>query len=145
MSQVLVNCCGPYHLYGEPVVKACVKEGCHYLDVSGEPLFMERMQQKYHEWACDKGVYVISACGYDSVPADLGVLHLEKIFHGAVHSIECYMKSWVEGGGFEGALIHYGTYASAVHHFANYSALVELRKEMEAERPKPKMVPIQER
>ena len=26
-----------YRFYGEPVVKAAVENGCHHLDISGEP------------------------------------------------------------------------------------------------------------
>lgn len=36
-TKVIVNCCGPYRFYGEPVVKACIANGTHHVDVSGEP------------------------------------------------------------------------------------------------------------
>lgn len=36
-GRVVINCCGPYRFYGEPVVKACVESGTHHVDVSGEP------------------------------------------------------------------------------------------------------------
>lgn len=36
-AKVIVNCCGPYRFYGEPVIKACVETGTHHVDVSGEP------------------------------------------------------------------------------------------------------------
>lgn len=36
-AKVVVNCVGPYRFYGEPVVKACVNNGAHHVDVSGEP------------------------------------------------------------------------------------------------------------
>lgn len=36
-GKVIINCCGPYRLFGEPVVKACIENGTHHLDVSGEP------------------------------------------------------------------------------------------------------------
>lgn len=36
-AKVIVNCCGPYRFYGEPVVKACIETKTHHLDVSGEP------------------------------------------------------------------------------------------------------------
>ena len=77
-ARVIVNCCGPYRFYGEPVVKACVEAGTHHVDVSGEPQYMERVQLDYHEKAKEKGVYIVSACGFDSIPTDLGVVFLEK-------------------------------------------------------------------
>jgi len=36
-ARVVVNCVGPYRFYGEPVVRACIASGAHYVDVSGEP------------------------------------------------------------------------------------------------------------
>lgn len=59
--------------YGRQVVSACVEHGTDYLDVSGEPEFMERMVADFHASAIDKGALVVSACGFDSVPAELGV------------------------------------------------------------------------
>lgn len=64
------------------------------MDVSGEPYFMERMQLEYDELAREKGVYIVSACGFDSIPADLGVMFLEKKFEGEVHSVETYLKGY---------------------------------------------------
>ncbi|CAH0723483.1 unnamed protein product, partial [Brenthis ino] len=63
-AKVLVNCCGPYRHYGEPVVKAAIDSKTHYVDVSAEPEFIEMMQLKYDEAARDAGVYIIRACGF---------------------------------------------------------------------------------
>lgn len=81
-ARIVVNCCGPYRFYGEPVVKACIEAGTHHVDVSGEPQYMESIQLKYHKAAEEKGVYVISACGFDSIPTDLGVVFLQEKFEG---------------------------------------------------------------
>lgn len=32
-TKLIINTVGPYHLYGTPVVEACVSNGTHYLDV----------------------------------------------------------------------------------------------------------------
>lgn len=132
--KVLVNCCGPYRLYGEPVVKAAIKNKTHYVDVSGEPQFMETMQLVYSEQARDAGVYVISACGWDSVPADLGVIYLMKNFDGVVNSVESYVSThvpapysaemWASGG------INYGTWESLVYALSHHNELVGLRKKL---------------
>ncbi|KAL9427255.1 hypothetical protein AB3S75_029447 [Citrus x aurantiifolia] len=45
-TKLLLNCVGPYRLHGDPVVAACVHSGCDYLDISGEPEFMERMEAR---------------------------------------------------------------------------------------------------
>lgn len=81
-AKVVINCCGPYRFYGEPVVRACLAAKTHHVDVSGEPQYMETMQLKYHEEAKEKGVYIASACGFDSIPTDLGVVFLQEKFEG---------------------------------------------------------------
>lgn len=68
--------------------------GTHHVDLSGEPYYMELMQLKYNDLAHEKGVYIVSACGFDSIPADIGVKFFEDKFDGEVHSIETYLKSW---------------------------------------------------
>lgn len=35
-GRVLLNCCGPYRLYGEPVVRAAIEAKTHYIDITGE-------------------------------------------------------------------------------------------------------------
>ncbi|XP_061390620.1 lipid droplet localized protein-like, partial [Musca vetustissima] len=80
--KIVLNCCGPYQLYGEIVVKACVEAGTHHVDLSGEPQYISAMQLKYHELAQSSGSYVISNCAFESIPAELGVLYAEENFPG---------------------------------------------------------------
>jgi len=54
-TKVVVSCVGPYRKYGQPVVEACVEAGVDYLDITGEPEFMERMELLYHEKAKQTG------------------------------------------------------------------------------------------
>ena len=131
--RVIVNCCGPYRLYGEPVLKACLAERTHHVDVSGEPQFLEGMQLKYHEAAKEKGIYLISACGFDSIPADMGTVFLEQQFDGVVNSVESYIVSKQTGRRELGA-IHYGTWASAVHAIANMNEVGEIRRKLFAKK-----------
>uniref|UniRef100_A0A8C5GNJ7 Saccharopine dehydrogenase-like oxidoreductase n=1 Tax=Gouania willdenowi TaxID=441366 RepID=A0A8C5GNJ7_GOUWI len=79
---IVLNCVGPYRFYGEPVVKACVENGAHHIDICGEPQFLEGMQFKYNSQAADSGVYVIGSCGFDSIPADMGVVFTRDQFMG---------------------------------------------------------------
>lgn len=133
-AKVVVNCCGPYRWYGEAVVKSCINAGTHHVDVSGEPQYMERMQLEYNDLARAKGVYVVSACGFDSIPADMGTVFFEKHFDGTVNSIETYMASWIKGGSTGGALVHYGTWESAVYGLAHANELRGLRSKLFKER-----------
>lgn len=127
--KIVVNCCGPYQLYGEPVIKACLEAGTHHVDVSGEANFLEGMQLKYHTAAAEKGIYLISACGFDSIPAEIGTLFLEQQFDGVVNSVESYLFTKMKGKRELGA-IHYGTWASIVHMFANLKELKQTRREL---------------
>lgn len=95
---------------------------------------MERMQLEYNDLAREKGVYVISACGFDSIPADLGTVFLENHFDGEVNSIETYLASWVEGGARGGAGVHYGTWESAIYGLAHANELRGLRSKLFKER-----------
>ncbi|VDN27466.1 unnamed protein product [Gongylonema pulchrum] len=84
-AKVIINVVGPYRLYGEPVVRAAVENGASYVDISGEPAFLESMQMKYSELAREKGLYVVGACGWDSIPCDLGVNFLKNKFDGQLN------------------------------------------------------------
>lgn len=45
-ASVIINCTGPYYIYGEVVVKSCVMNSTHYVDVTGESL-VSKIDQKY--------------------------------------------------------------------------------------------------
>ncbi|KAF9976121.1 hypothetical protein BGZ73_009096 [Actinomortierella ambigua] len=134
-SKVCIACAGPFRFLGEPVVKACVETGCHYVDITGEPEFFEKMGLVYHEQAKATGTCVVNSCGIDSIPCDLGVHYtrqqLETAYQALPSTISMYFKLHVTGqAGITG---HYGTYESAVHGFANAENLRQLRKK--ANRP----------
>jgi saccharopine dehydrogenase (NAD+, L-glutamate forming) len=71
-TRVLVTTVGPYALYGEPLVKACAETGTDYVDLTGEPSFVDEMYLKYHETAVRTGARLVHCGGFDSIPADLG-------------------------------------------------------------------------
>lgn len=132
-AKVLVNCCGPYRFYGEPVIKACIATRTHQVDVSGEPQYIESMRLKYHKDAEEAGIYIISACGFDSIPCDLGVIFTQQKFNGEVNSIETYLRTWVTTK-VTGAVLHYGTYESLVYGVANHHELQSLRRKLYPEK-----------
>ncbi|XP_011194846.2 saccharopine dehydrogenase-like oxidoreductase [Zeugodacus cucurbitae] len=140
--RVLVNCCGPYRFFGEPVVRACLEAGTHQVDVTGEPQYMETMQLKYNKQAQERNVFIISACGFDSIPADLGVVFIEKNFDGVVNSVESYLKNYSKGNGSRGgAGIHYGTWESAIYGLAHSSELKAIREKLYEDKL-PKFTPV---
>jgi short subunit dehydrogenase-like uncharacterized protein len=67
---------GPYAAYGMPLARACAEAGTHYADLTGEVLFMRRTADELHDLAAGTGARIVHACGFDSIPSDLGVLVL---------------------------------------------------------------------
>jgi len=140
-AKVVLNCVGPYRFYGEPVVEACVEGGAHHVDISGEPQYLEKMQLKYHQKAVENGVYVVGACGFDSIPADLGQVCVKDAMQGDVNSVETYLKVIVPD--LPGPTINFATWQSAIHGFAHANELKSLRKQLYPERmpsSKPKLI-----
>ncbi|MCY1670305.1 saccharopine dehydrogenase NADP-binding domain-containing protein [Novosphingobium sp. SL115] len=77
-ARVVVTTVGPYQLYGEPVLAACVAAGTDYADLCGEPVWMRQMIDKYGDDANRTGARICFSSGFDSIPFDLGVLMLQK-------------------------------------------------------------------
>lgn len=128
-TKLVLSCVGPYRYYGEPVVRACVESGTDYLDVCGEPEFMELMEFRYQEKARAHGCFIVSAAGFDSIPADLGVLFTQRQFQSpAVPSAVTSFLSIQSGP--DGACAHFPTWESAVGGFASAGDLRRLRKQM---------------
>lgn len=75
-TRVVISTVGPYYRYGFPLVRECATHGTHYVDLAGEPLFMRESADSYHDIATASGARIIHACGFDSVPSDLGMLLL---------------------------------------------------------------------
>ncbi|GGL38236.1 saccharopine dehydrogenase NADP-binding domain-containing protein [Phycicoccus endophyticus] len=73
-TRVLVTTVGPYDRYGRALVAACARAGTHYLDLTGEVLFVHHSVTTHHATAQRTGARIVHACGFDSVPSDLGVL-----------------------------------------------------------------------
>lgn len=146
--KVVINCCGPYRFYGEMVVKACIEAGTHHVDISGEPQYIEGMRLKYHYLVKKNHTYIISTCGFDSIPAEMGVLHAEKNFSGTVNTCEMFWENILDYRDKNSkAVLHAGTWESAIHAFANYGELKRLRRLLEMEklpdlRPKLKYSPF---
>lgn len=74
-------------------MEACVNAGTHHIDISGEPQYIEAMQVDYNAKALENGTLVISTCGWDSIPCDVGVDFLKRHFDGKLHSVESFMTT----------------------------------------------------
>ncbi|CAG0914768.1 unnamed protein product [Notodromas monacha] len=135
-AEVVVNVVGPnyvshcsfqYRFFGEPVVKACVEKGASHVDISGEAQYLERMQLEYHKKALDKQVYVVGACGFDSIPVEMGIIHLRDNFGGDLNAVEQYMRFFP---GPKGYVVNSGTWKSAVYEFATVQEINKIRRKL---------------
>lgn len=132
-AAVVLNCAGPYVFCGEEVVRACVETGTHYLDISGETFFIERVLRRYDSEARRRGVCIVNCCGFDSIPADLGVEYLKGAFRGDVEITSVMRVS--------GAYLNRTTYDSLIYGLERAGATRSLRGGVEkskAGRTRPK-------
>ncbi|WP_328527543.1 saccharopine dehydrogenase NADP-binding domain-containing protein [Nocardioides sp. NBC_00368] len=74
-ARVVITTVGPYLEFGEPLVKACAEAGADYVDLTGEPEFVDRMFVMYDATARANGARIVHACGFDSIPHDLGAYY----------------------------------------------------------------------
>jgi short subunit dehydrogenase-like uncharacterized protein len=77
-ARVVVTTVGPYITYGEPLVVACADAGTDYVDLTGEPEFVDLMYVRHHARATETGARIVHCCGFDSIPHDLGVYFTVK-------------------------------------------------------------------
>ena len=61
-----------------PSCEACAEAGTHYADLTGEVLFVRKAIDAVDTRARETGARIVTACGYDSIPSDLGVLLLHE-------------------------------------------------------------------
>jgi len=101
--RVVLSTAGPFHRYGSKMVASCVKNNTHYVDITGENFWVREMIIKHHEEARKKGVRIVPACGYDSIPSDLGVFFAATSFGGPLKSVFSYhtWKGEASGGTIE--------------------------------------------
>jgi short subunit dehydrogenase-like uncharacterized protein len=106
-TRVVVTTVGPYINYGEPLVAACAATGTDYLDLTGEPEFVDLMFVKYHTQATASGARLIHCCGFDSIPHDLGAFYcVQQLPEGVPVTVRGFVRA---NGTFSG-----GTYHSAI-------------------------------
>ncbi|MBU1801918.1 MAG: saccharopine dehydrogenase NADP-binding domain-containing protein [Actinobacteria bacterium] len=74
-TKVVATTVGPYLQLGGPLVGACAAAGTDYVDLTGEPEFVDRSWLEHHETAVASGARIVHACGFDSIPHDLGAYY----------------------------------------------------------------------
>jgi short subunit dehydrogenase-like uncharacterized protein len=129
-ARVVITTVGPYIHYGEPLVAACAEAGTDYVDLTGEPEFVDLMWLRYHEQAQRSGARLVHSCGFDSIPYDLGTLYtVDHLPEGVPIAVEGFVRV---GGTFSG-----GTYHSMVHAMGRLRQSMRVASERRKLEPKP--------
>lgn len=126
-THVVVSTVGPYALYGEPLIKACVENGTDYCDLTGETQWIKKMIDTYHIQAQQSGARIVHCCGFDSIPSDMGVYFLQqqaqKRWNEPVTQVKMRVKTLK--GGASG-----GTVASLINVIQEAATDADLRKDL---------------
>ena len=101
-TKVLLSFAGPFNKYSNLMVECCLNEGTHYLDITGENIWVRDLIDRHHDKAEKKGVKIIPSCGYDSIPSDIGSFFSQRELNKKIVSIDCYQSG---GGGISGGTI----------------------------------------
>ncbi len=128
-TRVVVTTVGPYALYGAPLVAACAAAGTDYVDLTGEPEFVDRMWIENHAAAEASGARIVHCCGFDSIPHDLGAYFtVKQLPEGVPLTVNGYVRSNAEFSG--------GTYHSAINAFARFRQTQAAAKQRKREEPR---------
>lgn len=129
-TRVLATTVGPYVQHGEAAVAACADTGTDYADLSGEPEFVDRTWLRHHERAAATGARLVHACGFDSVPHDLGAWFTVRQLPADVPlTIAAYVRA--------GGVVSGGTYHSAVRALSRVRQSSATARERRAREPRP--------
>lgn len=110
-ARVVITTVGPYLKYGEPLVAACAEAGTDYVDLTGEPEFVDLMYIRHNARAAETGARIVHACGFDSIPHDLGAYF-------TVQQLPDDVPITLRGVVRAGAMISGGTFHSAMNGFS---------------------------
>ena len=126
-ARCVVTTVGPYVKYGEPLVAACAGAGTDYLDLTGEPGFVDDMYLRHHATALSSGARLVHCCGFDSIPHDLGVLFtVLQLPEGVPLRIDGYVRA---GGRPSGGT--FNTMLEGAPRFREWQKLAAKRKQVE--------------
>lgn len=126
-TRVVITTVGPYLSYGEPLVAACAEAGTDYVDLTGEPEFVDLMYLAHHDRAVETGARIVHACGFDSIPHDLGARYtVLQLPEGEPTTVRGVVRA---GGTFSGGTFH--SAMTAMSRGAQMRAAMRRRREAE--------------
>ncbi|WP_327186176.1 saccharopine dehydrogenase family protein [Streptomyces sp. NBC_01334] len=128
-ARVVATTVGPYVSYGEELVAACADTGADYLDLTGEPEFVDLMYVRHDARARETGARLLHACGFDSVPHDLGVYFtVRQLPEGVPLTVDGFVSA--------DATVSGGTFASALGQFARGRQMLAAARERGRHEPR---------
>ena len=129
-ARVVATTVGPYISYGEPLVAACAEAGTDYVDLTGEPEFVDLMYVRHHARAVENGARIVHACGFDSIPHDLGAYFtVKQLPEGVPIRLEGFVRA---GGRPSGGTVH-----SAITGFSRARQMAKASSERRKLEPSP--------
>ncbi|MGY2700432.1 saccharopine dehydrogenase family protein [Nocardioides sp. HB32] len=129
-TRVVITTVGPYLEHGEPLVAACAEAGTDYVDLTGEPEFVDRVYLQHHATAERTGARLVHACGFDSIPHDLGAMH-------CVQELAASGPVRMRGVVRTGATASGGTIHSALGQFSRARQMRAVMQERRRAEPRP--------
>jgi short subunit dehydrogenase-like uncharacterized protein len=129
-ARVVATTVGPYLEYGEPLVAACAEAGTDYVDLTGEPEFVDRMYLAHHRRATETGARIVHCCGFDSIPHDLGAQFTRQ-------HLPADAPATVRGVVRSNAAFSGGTFHSALGQMSRGRQMQKAASERRAQEPRP--------
>jgi short subunit dehydrogenase-like uncharacterized protein len=130
-ARVVATTVGPYVSYGEDLVAACADAGADYLDLTGEPEFVDLTYVRHDARARETGARLVHACGFDSIPHDLGAYFtVRQLPEGVPLTVDGFVTADATFSG--------GTFASALNQFSRLRPM--LAAERDRRRHEPRLV-----
>ncbi|WP_406864037.1 saccharopine dehydrogenase NADP-binding domain-containing protein [Streptomyces sp. HUAS MG47] len=128
-TRVLATTVGPYVWYGDGLVAACAEAGTDYLDLTGEAEFVDRTYVLHDARARETGARIVHACGFDSVPHDLGAYFtVQQLPEGVPLTVDGFVRA--------GAIFSGGTFASALTAFGRGRQILRAAQERRLYEPR---------
>lgn len=128
-ARVVATTVGPYVWYGEKLVAACAEAGTDYADLTGEAEFIDRVYLEHDTRARETGARIVHACGFDSVPHDLGAYFtVQQLPRDVPLVIDGFVRS---NAAFSG-----GTFASALTAMGRGPQMLQAAKERRLHEPR---------
>lgn len=76
-ADLVIHCAGPFIHTWKPMLDACIRNSCHYLDITGEIPVFEGIKARNGEIEA-AGIMAMPGTGFDVVPTDCLALYLKN-------------------------------------------------------------------